>query len=249
MTLFHPKLPKLDKTFLLSSLPKTQDIFLVNKNLGELIEQAKNVQSSPIYQKLASSGFLEVVVFPLAIECPELVVECANHYDPNTRCIKEFSGEVLVRISETSVSSALRIPHKEPYEPWTFEKPEHLYCDRKKNYDSVVAQTWLLRPAEGGSRFPKPLTIEHFIKEIVDIMLLLNRVKGNARAFLWESWMYLFIQKIVEGEKFIDWADLIAENLHRGLIIVISFSSFFLYSFLVYILAASKEWEGLPHMP
>ena len=61
--------------------------------------------------------------------------------------------------------------------------------------------------------------------------------------------MYLFIQKIVEGEKFIDWADLIAKNLHKGLIAMRSFNSFFLSSFLIYILVASKEWEGLQHMP
>ena len=106
-----------------------------------------------------------------------------------------------------------------------------------------------MRLAEGGSRLPKPLKIKHFIKEIEDIVLLMNRVKGNDHAFHWESWMYLFIQKIVEGEKFIDWADLIAENLHRGLIVVSSFNSFFLYSFLVYILVAYKEWEGIPHIP
>ena len=58
-----------------------------------------------------------------------------------------------------------------------------------------------------------------------------------------------FIQNIIEGEKFIDWTDLIAENLHRDLVAVNNFSSFFLYSFPVYILEASKEWEGPPHMP
>ena len=62
-----------------------------------------------------------------------------------------------------------------------------MYGDRKKYYDSIIAQTWLLKPAEGGSRLPKPLTIEHFIREIVDIVLLLNRVKGNDYAFHWES--------------------------------------------------------------
>ena len=117
---------------------------------------------------------LEVVAFPPAIKCPKLVVECVNHYDPNTRCIKKVLGEVLIRINRTSVSSDLEISHKDPYEPWTFEEYECLYCDKKKNYDSIVAQIWLLRLAEGGSRLPKPLTIEHFIKEIADSVLLLN---------------------------------------------------------------------------
>ena len=77
-------------------------------------------------------------------------------------------------------------------------------------------------------------------------MLLLNRVKGNEHAFHWETWMYFFIQKIVEGDKFFNWADLIAENLHKGLVVVTNFGSFFLSSFLIY---QSREWEGLPHSP
>ena len=93
------------------------------------------------------------------------------------------------------------------------------------------------------------MTIEHFIKEIADIVLLLNRIKGNEHAFHWKSWMYFFIQKIVEGSKFIDWVDLISKNLHKGLISVANFDPFFFSSFLAYVLVASKEWEGLPHSP
>ena len=106
-----------------------------------------------------------------------------------------------------------------------------------------------MKPIEGGSRLPKPLTIEHFIKEIADIILLLNRIKGNEHAFHWESWMYFFIQKIVEGAKFIDWSDLIVENLHRGLINVNNCGPFFLSSYLIYILVTSKDWDYLPRAP
>ena len=106
-----------------------------------------------------------------------------NHYDHHTICIKKVTGEILVRIDRVIVSSCLRIPHKEPYELWTFEESGCLYEKKKKDYDSIVAHTWLLRLALGGSRLPKPLTIEHVIKEITNIVFLLNRVKGNEHAF------------------------------------------------------------------
>ena len=61
--------------------------------------------------------------------------------------------------------------------------------------------------------------------------------------------MYFFIQKIVEGVKFIDWSDLIVENLHKGLINVTNCGPFFLSSYLIYILAAFKDWDYLPHTP
>ena len=143
-----------------------------------------------------NSGLLEAIAFPLAITCPKLVIERANHYEPNTRCIKKILGEVIVKINRTSVYSAFRIPHREPYEPWTFEEAKHLYAKNKNSYDNKVAQSWLLKLAKGGSRLPKPLAIEHFIKEIANIIFLLNRVKENEHAFHWEAWMYFFIQRL-----------------------------------------------------
>ena len=103
MTLFRPKMPKLEKPCLLSSLPEIRDTFLVNKSLTDIIERAKNAQSSPIYQKLVNSGLLEVAAFLVAITCLELVIKCANRYEPNKRCIKKISGEVIVKINTTSV--------------------------------------------------------------------------------------------------------------------------------------------------
>lgn len=84
---------------------------------------------------------------------------------------------------------------------------------------------------------PKPLIIEHFCKDIADIVFLINRVKGNPHMFHWENWMYYFIQKIVEGDIFIDWADLIAEKLHKELLNVTNLTSFYMSSYLIYILA------------
>lgn len=48
--------------------------------------------------------------------------------------------EVVVKINKTSVNFALKIPHKESYEPWTFEEAEHLYAANKTSYDTKIAQ-------------------------------------------------------------------------------------------------------------
>ena len=76
---------------------------------------------------------------------PKLIIGCVNHYDPQSRCIKKVLGEVLAKISMTTVVSALKIPHKEPYEPWNFEEEERLYRKKKKDYKFLVAQSWLLK--------------------------------------------------------------------------------------------------------
>ena len=70
MNLFQPKLPNPEKPYLLSTLSKIQDTFLVNLDLTKLVERVKNAQGEPIYQKLASSGLVEVAMFLTAIGCP-----------------------------------------------------------------------------------------------------------------------------------------------------------------------------------
>ena len=123
MTLLRPKMPKIEKPCLLISLPKIYDTFLVNRSMTEVIERAKNAQSGPIYQKLMNSGFLEATNFPPAITCPKLVIECTNHYDPNTRCVKKILGELIVKINRTSVYSALGSLTESPMKHGHLRKP------------------------------------------------------------------------------------------------------------------------------
>lgn len=129
-----------------------------------MVERTKNSLSGTIAQKLVCSGLLEAVVFLSTMECPELIIECANHYDPHSRCTKKVSGEVLAIFNGVTIMSPLKIPQKETYKPYNFEEVGHLYRKYKKNYNSVVVQSWLLKKALGGSRFSKPLTIMNFIK-------------------------------------------------------------------------------------
>jgi hypothetical protein len=84
-----------------------------------------------ISYKLTSSGLLEVVAFPPTMECPKLIIESENHYDPQSGCIKKVFGEVLAIINRVIIVLALKIPHKEPYEPYNFEGVR-LYEKRKK---------------------------------------------------------------------------------------------------------------------
>lgn len=134
-------MPKLEKPPLLSSLPEICDTFLVKKNLSDIVEEAKHAQSGPMYKRLVDSGLLEAATFLSEISYPKFILECANHYDPISRCIKRASGEVIVRINRTNVYSAFRIPHKEPYKPWTFKEAERLYTEKKGSYDSRIAQS------------------------------------------------------------------------------------------------------------
>ena len=87
---------------------------------SELATQNYNVPkkgdiTGAIAEKLTNSGLLEATTFPLALVCPELVIECANRYDPQNSCIRKTLGEILARIDRVIVIADLKIPHKEPY--------------------------------------------------------------------------------------------------------------------------------------
>lgn len=116
-----------------------------------------------------------------------------NRYDASNRCIRANNGDMLVRIDKEIVMATIGIPHKEPYEDWSIGTSYAFFSEKKSVCWSVIARNWLLKIHKGGSRLPKPLTREHFITEVRDIVILLNRLKGNSHAFSWEDWMYFYI--------------------------------------------------------
>lgn len=96
---------------------------------------------------------------------------------------------------------------------------------------------------------PRPLTREHFIAEVRGIVILSNRLKGNARAFNWEDWMYFYIQFMLNESAYLDWGQAIVERLHQSLNRFAGMSGFFMSSYLFYMIACTQDWNGLHHEP
>lgn len=84
-------------------------------NLGQI--DMKKFQSSLYTTKptgyskmMMDSGIVKVVGFPLAVQCYELIVECARHYDPNRRVIVTLDGREIAYLSEEAIGEAFHIP-------------------------------------------------------------------------------------------------------------------------------------------
>lgn len=92
----------------------------------------------------------------------------------------------------------------------------------------MIPRNWLLKIQKGGSRLPRSLTREHFIAEVRDIVILLNRLKWNAHAFYWEDWMNFYIQVMLNGSAYLDWGQVIAKRLHETLNMFAGMSGFFM---------------------
>lgn len=88
---------------------------VADTNLGKFVMkkfQGPLYTNTPtrISKKMIKSGVIQAAGFPLAIQCNELIVECARHYDTNTKQIKTSDGKVLAFLSETAIHEAFNIP-------------------------------------------------------------------------------------------------------------------------------------------
>ena len=61
----------------------------------------------PITEKLRGSGLVEAAGFPVAVQAPELIVECINHYNPDTKQILLPDQSVLISVDRQVVVNYL----------------------------------------------------------------------------------------------------------------------------------------------
>lgn len=88
-------------------------------NVGDTNLDQINVKfQGPLYTTKASryskmmieSGIVKAASFPPTMQCNELIVECAKHYDANKRIIVAPDGRKLAYLSERAINEAFRIP-------------------------------------------------------------------------------------------------------------------------------------------
>ena len=112
----------------------------------------------------------------------------------------------------------------------------------------MIAKNWFIKPKKGGSCFPHPLTCDHMILEVKDVITLLNKIKDTKNTFFWEKNIYFIAQIILRKNKYIDWAKIIPDKLNEELSQVSRISVLYMSSYVFYILAWCQEWEGLPYI-
>ena len=73
----------------------------------------------PIIERLKGSGLVEAAKFPVAVQAPELILECINHYNPDTKQILLPDQSVLISIDRKAVVNCLRILEREEFSDLT----------------------------------------------------------------------------------------------------------------------------------
>ena len=73
----------------------------------------------PITEKLWGSGLVEAARFLVVVQALELIIECINHYNPNTKKIFLLDQTVLISIDRQAVVNYLRILEWEEFSELT----------------------------------------------------------------------------------------------------------------------------------
>ena len=99
-------------------------------------------------------------------------------------------------------------------------------------------RSWFQKLWGAKSKVPKTLFGTDLKPEIVDILVLLDRLKCEVEALNFVEQYFFLIQVICSNTQHIDWAHEVSENLSRALSAAKFYNTFYMSSFLIYMLAS-----------
>lgn len=124
------------------------------------------------------NGVVQAAGFPPAKECAELIVDCAIHYNAQSREIIAPDGRVLANLSELAIQETFGIPNYNKTSYKVKEDTKRIYDSQSELCTTNINKSWLEKKRPQG-KVPKNLLRPYFKEEYGDIILLLNRVMGS----------------------------------------------------------------------
>lgn len=82
-----------------------------------------------VTRRMMESGLSHVAGFPSAMQCYELVLECANHYDQDTHRIIGPQGRVVSNLNPVSIAQAFDMLDRSHVVGFTIEAAQEFYND------------------------------------------------------------------------------------------------------------------------
>ena len=107
-------------------------------------------------------------------------------------------------------------------------------------------QTWFQKPLDAKSKVPKTLFRTNLKPKIIDILVLLHRLKGEVEALSFIKQYFFLIQVIFFDTQYIDWAHEVSEIFSNALHVAKFYNTFYISYFLIYMWDSLQLWLGLP---
>ncbi|KAH9306929.1 hypothetical protein KI387_011333, partial [Taxus chinensis] len=203
---------------------------------------------TPMAQMINDSGLAFAGGFPISVQCADTVLSCGAHFDPASSELTNVHGELIAKLDAAAIGAALRILEMENAIVVSRDQAQAMFDQDSDKYKTRVAKSWLKNPKKGASRLTKTLFRADFNEELSDFIILLARVMGFPSTNEFHFWMCPLISMVCKGTQNINWAEIISMNLAEQLSNVQQTKKFYMTSYLMYTLAASRQWFGFSYI-
>ena len=122
------------------------------------------------------------------------------------------------------------------------------FSAKKMVWRKEIMQSWFQKPRSAKSKVPKTHFGTNLKPEIVDILVLLHRLKGEVEALNFVEQHFSLVQVIYSDTEYIDWAHEVSKNLSNALSATKLYNTFYMSYFLIYMLASLHLWVRLPRV-
>lgn len=95
-------------------------------------------------RRIANNGLVDAACFPIAVQCSQLVVECARGYNPGAREIRTADGYLMAKLDGISIAIVLRLPYKEKFTCPDKQKAYKYFSDNKSKCLNNLAKEWMV---------------------------------------------------------------------------------------------------------
>lgn len=83
-----------------------------------------------VTRRMKESSLSHVAGFPSMVQCYELVLECARHYDQDTQRIIGPQGRIIANLNPVSIAQTFNMPNRSHVEGFTIEAAQKYYDDQ-----------------------------------------------------------------------------------------------------------------------
>lgn len=104
------------------------------------------------------------------------------------------------------------------------------------------------KPWGAKGKVPKTLFSIDPKPEIIDILVLLHKFKGDIEALNFVEQYFFLVKIICSDTHYVDWAYEVSKHLSKALSTAKFDNTFYMFSFLIYILASRQLWLSLPRI-
>ena len=112
----------------------------------------------PIIEKLQGCGLVELVDFLVVVQALELIYECMNRYNMDTRQIVFSNDTLLIFIDRQTMVNCLKILEWEDFLDLKIGGVVSKFFVKKMVQRKDIMQSWFLKPQSAKSKVPKNLS-------------------------------------------------------------------------------------------